>query len=74
MSHVGFLHYSLICHAPAGKPRKKTLNQTIGVYIARCALSSAGEMLHPHFIPPVDEVFTLWSQVFMKVEYRIKEC
>lgn len=69
-SDVGFLHKSLICHTPAGKPRKKVLSQTAGICVISCAPRGSGEMKCSDFIPPVDELFTLISDFFLKMEYK----
>ena len=71
-SDVSFLHNSLICHAPAEKPRKKVLSQTAGICVIKCALRGSGEMKCSDFIPPVDELFTLISDFSLKMEYKNK--
>lgn len=73
MSDVGFLHKLLICHAPAEKPTEETLSQTVGFHVARLHWAALVKGSFPISSPPVNELLTLWSQVFLKTEYGNKE-
>ena len=55
-----------------GSPGRRFLSQTAGICVIKCALRGSGEMKYSDFIPPVDELFTLISHFFLKMEYKNK--